>query len=359
MFCNHCGAQIADNSRFCNLCGKAIPDFSPVQPEPESVVQSDDQPAAQEEIQKVSEESPIQQQPQQYTSNINIQAPVTNQLPKSKNNFFKNIVSAICCVMIFVLLLSSLALVTARSIVSPDSVEDILEEVDIKDIVENTPIEEIVHGLDARQLEKIYHETELEDYIEDVAMDYSKYLLGGRKPDGLDSERIMEIFVDEYYTIAEIHGKPLDSYELYRISEFFSDEDNIGFLSPDVVTTPELETVRTFISYPVIIILFVLALAFGFLLFFVRKYKADSFVWVAVPVILTSIILMISFSASSLFLTLFEGSDRSVTNAVKSIAEEISSPAVATGFLFLILGIISIIAYVIIKNKRSKTQADA
>ena len=329
MFCNQCGAQINDNARFCPKCGQATGIQAPVKKETKK-------------------------------KNV-VKLPSAQKITDAFKTFVRGFFSVLCCILIFVFLSTTITLFTARSIVGPNNVKNMLSNLKVAEMVDNTPVERLVSEIDNKEIEKIYHSTKLKGYVEKVALEYSRYLLGGKQPNGLNSKEIVNIMKREKAVIENTTGASLTDNDYDRIDNFFTNEDNVGFLSPDVQTTEELNIVHIVLSLYVLIASLVLTLLFIFLLFLVRKYRMDSFIWASVPIITTSVIYTACcFIGKPIILSLFDGAEQFVIDIANVILNGVLIPVLIIGGTTLLTGVIFILIYIItnkiIKSKKKKEE---
>lgn len=326
MICKQCGAQLGEGSKFCTKCGCAIEN--------------------QDTIQAVAAEAPAEKKKKE-------------KKVKKENKFVKTLLSVLCCIMIFVLSFATLTLFTVRDSISPEKVESLLDNADIQMLVENSGMNNLIGGMDGKDIERVYRKTSIKDYVEDIAKDYTDYLLGGKKPKGVKADDVVDLLYENQYEIEEILGEGLSDRDFEQTYEFFEEDgaQNLGVLSSEVRTNDVLDTTRIIISIYVVIALLALTALFIFLLFKARRYNLNSLVWTSVPLILTSILFGVFASVKPIVLSFLNGLEPIVSEVAALFMSNILGVVLLNSGLVLLTGILLIAAFVITK-KIKKSVAD-
>lgn len=316
MFCNQCGTQLPENTKFCTSCGCPV------------------ESAGNQPVPAVSN---VSEQPQ-----------------KKPSSPPKTVLSIFCCIMIFILSLSALTLFTVRGCLHADKVENLLDSSNVGALVENANMEDIMKGMDADAFEKIYRKTPVGDYAINTVKEYTEYLLGGSKPKGVKADDVIDLMLDNQYEIEEITGESMTDEDLDLAYEFFGEngEENLGVFSSEVRTNSVLKTIRAFLSIYVILALLVLTAIFVFLLLKARGYRADSLVWISVPLILVSLLFGMFLAVKPILLSMLGGFDPVVTEVAGLILSNILGTVLINSGAVLLTGILLIAIFVAIKKKK-------
>lgn len=315
MICKQCNAQLEENTRFCTKCG--------------------------------------------YTTEENesdFQMKVDNteeKKAKSGNKFVRGLLSVLCCIMIFILSFATLTVFTARNSISEERVEQMLDDVDVRSIADNAIDPDSYYEINSREIEKIYNKTSIKDYVEDVAEEYSNYLLGGRKPRGIDGEKVIElIFYENQMEIERITGEELDEEDYDAAYDFFVEngEENLGVFSSEIRTNNALNIARMLLSIYVIIALIVLSLLFVFLLLKVRKYRLDSLVWLSAPLMLTALVFGTLATIKPIAFAVLNGSEPIIIEVVGLFMNNILGTVLINSTLVLLTAIVLIGVFVAVRK---------
>lgn len=316
MFCKQCGSEVREDANFCIACG------SPIKGEPQN------------------------QEAEIKTKEKNIKS-------KRKNSFSRILLAILCSIMVFVFSFAALTIFTARNCMNPKQITNMLEDVDIEELIEVSNIE-LDNDINAKDIEKIYHNTSFKDYVEDVADEYSSYILGGKKPKGINAEDVTELVQENQHEIERILDIEITYEDYDDIYEYFevNGEKNLGILSSEVRTNDNLDGLRVVVSPYVIIALLILAALFIFLLVKTRLNSIDSLIWTSAPVILSSLLLFVTPFIIR-FITVFVaeiGPDALAT--ISLFSDNISSVILLNSGITLIIGVLLIVTYIVIKKFR-------
>lgn len=340
MDCKQCGAQIPDYAKFCTECGNIC---------------------NREDIQQVSAN-----QQQAPTSQI-VEEPVVADkyvpcpvpaLPKKEKKFLKNFVSVLCCIMIFVFSFATLTVFTVRGSITPDRVDNLVDDFDIKYFLEESGIGEDMDEVYIDQIEEICEKSFVRKYIKDVANEYTGYILGGRKPKGVKSRDVIKLISDNRYEVQEIFEYEIEDDSFGDVEIFFGEngEENLGVFSSEVRTNDELDTARMLLSVYMLIGLLIFVALFVFLLYTVRKGNTSFMAWTGVTFISVAVIFGIFTSIRPIILGFMPNADVVVYEIVRLYLKNSLSVVLLNSFAMLAVGFLLVLTHIIVKKCIQKTK---
>ncbi len=335
MYCNNCGTQISENSKFCLNCGSSLETQQPLPQAP--------QPEIEETVTETVAEEPVANQTaeiEQPSSEKNVQ----QSAPKKWKRVLKNIVSVLCCILIFAVTLSLAAVLSFRTSIAPDKVSYILDNLDIKQIVEYEEVEEaLLVPLDGEEAEEIYEKSTIKEFVEEKANEFADYILYGTGSIRITGDDFVELVEENEELIEEISGEPIFAYDYDKIEEFGEN------LEEDDVISEVADVVKTYCSVIVVVGLILVALILCALLYFIRK-SYDALLWTGSAFSLTALLLVAAGLILKPIISVALAEGGLFVSMIGSLYVKGMLTSVLTygGCLFGI-GVVLILAYLIIK----------
>lgn len=333
MYCNNCGTQIPENSKFCLNCGTSI---------------ENQQSAPQVALPQTEEVVPVE----------NVQTPAFNQqtlVPEPANvkkstgksilkKILKNFLSVLCCLSIFASIVFALAVLTFRSSLAPNRITYILDNINIEEIVEDDDIQEkLIVSLDGEEAVEIYEKSTIKEFVENKLNDFADHVLHDAPPVSIEAEEFVELVEENETLIEEISGEPIYVFDYDKIESFgenFEDDDTIDRVA---------DSLKTYCSVTKLIIVVLFALLLCVLLWFIRK-NHDALLWGGVAVSLTALLFGV---AGLIFKSLASSALASEGIFVAMLAElyldGIMTPALIYSGCFIVIGAVLIVAYLAAK----------
>jgi len=389
MICKQCNAQIPDGEKVCGVCGweieeqealvteeiqepEAVETAEVAEEKTEQIQQAPEEPAQDSEIPEVAE--PVQEQPVQTAVLVEEPAVVSEtvediKVPEEKVKgkkgkiFLRGFLSVLCCIMIFVLATAMISVFAVRDSLKQENIDQILDKTDIGKIIAMEEHEEMLGSFTAEEVENLYYDTRIGEYIDNTIYDYADYLRGGDVPKGISADEILNIMSEDAFEIEKALGRYPEASEYDAIQEYIGEngKENLGFLSEDVRTNNLLKTIRACLSIYTVIGLGVLILLFVFLMLKARKFRLDTLCWTAVPLILSAVTVAVFGLIKPIALGFVKNLGAVATVGTEIAMDGISGAVLLDSASTLGFGVLLIVIYAvanaIIKAVKKKKQA--
>lgn len=270
MFCNNCGAQISEESTFCPICGAAA----------DALIDTD----------------PVIPMEEMYTPPKSSSGEVTLRKTVKRPNSF---LVGLCCILAFAFTFSTFVSLLVRDSISPEKVEDVIDNVDVDEIIEvgGGQIEQFVNNtVSKNQMEEIIEESTIPDYVEDLANEYADYLLYGRAPEGIDGDEVEALMRENAHLVQRVSGYTLTEDDYAQINAFFDEnaEKGFGIFAEDADKIPAMKAARKAISFPAVIGLGAMSLVMYLLIFLAKKRSFSALKNIGVILILACGIIILA-----------------------------------------------------------------
>lgn len=331
MFCNNCGTPLMENQMFCGKCGNRVKGDSDVEQTRQINTQVTEDKSASPDIS------------------------AGKYATRKSNVVLKIALSCLLSVLIFMFSVYSILVVSIREYLDSDDIEHLTDDIDVADLFEE----------DGRLYNKAFHRTGIKVYVNELLDDYSDYLLGERKPDGISPDDIADLFADNRHELEEIFDDISfveDADEIIEEYVYENGEEIFGIFyegSMDSPTWDTINTIRTIISLLALSIVLMLLLTSVVWLFFLRKRVSSVLLHTGVPVLIASLPfvimpffenIMINSAVASIGLPVLRNLFDSVISGMIDGALRCGFIAFAAGAVLTVSGIVA--------NKFKKNQVD-
>ena len=306
MFCNHCGKEIKNPSKFCPKCGAKIADSSLAKVTDENIITEN------KVDQNVIEESQVAEN--DFVGSINAESNVTenvidnsinypyydyNNVEKVRDNTVnkntisvpKKIISIVLCVFIVALTIISSFVCSIRIGCQKDNIRKIISNEDIADIKINDQYlsEYIISNLDqtiiskfkisTKQVDEILSDEQVKGMITNLVTDYTSMFVFGEKPRTLNEDSVVKNIQDLDGLIYSKTGYHLPEEDYADIRKELSDGSLSFLIENNIKETIKIDPyiISMFFSVPAICILIALDIGFIILLFKVNNWKIKSY----------------------------------------------------------------------------------
>ena len=307
MFCNHCGKEIKNPSKFCTKCGAKIGEGA-------FTNDTDENTIIENKVEKiVNEESKVEENDIADSNNVennitenftgdnnlnypnydynNIEKVSNNAVNKNNISVPKRIISIIICIFIVIFTIISSFVCSIRIGFQKDNIRKIISNEDIADIRINDQYlsEYIISNIDqtiitkfkinTTQVDEILSDEQVKDMITNLVTDYTSMFVFGEKPRTLNEDSVVKNIQNLDSLIYSKTGYSMPKEDYADIRKELS-EGSLSFLiENNIKDTLKFDPyiISMFFSVPAICILVALDLGLVILLFKVNNWKIKSY----------------------------------------------------------------------------------
>jgi len=357
MFCRNCGRELSENAKFCDGCGTAQAASSVLNKKPvtemtggkaQMPINEAEKVITKETVKTMSVARPIAKRPIVSAGAVN---------RKSNGDILRTIAAALCCVFIFMFLLSGAGVLTAREAVSPGNIKDTFDAIDstlMEDVVEDNGIVEAADPDNNDALiETIVLESTIPDFVEKKMCEYGKYILGGSNPGRIENEEVVKLLVDNENVADYLFSAYNKPYLELRCKRYVKQQ--IEPHLKDFYFYTSLETARVFLSLWFIVAFAVLTALLIILLIKIKKCKASVLNWLGYTFIAAGGVYLLTFVTRPLITVLLDikTSTKGVINALFGC---LWTEVLLIGGVILVTGVLMVFARKIISRIADKKE---
>lgn len=307
MFCNHCGKEIKNPSKFCPKCGAKIGEGA-------FTNDTDENTTIENKVEQiVNEESKVEERDIADSNNVennitknftgdnnlnypyydynNIEKVSDNTVNKKNISVPKRIISIIICIFIVIFTIISSFVCSIRIGCQKDNIRKIISDEDILDIRINDQYlsEYIISNIDqtiitkfkinTTQVDEILSDEQVKDMIINLVTDYTSMFIFGEKPRTLNEDSVVKNIQNLDNLIYSKTGYRMPEEDYADIRKELSDGSLSFLIENNIKETLKIDPyiISMFFSVPAICILVAIDLGLVILLFKVNNWKIKSY----------------------------------------------------------------------------------
>ena len=336
MYCSKCKTSNEGNHKFCQNCGSDL-----------TISQE------KEEIQ-----SPLQvvvQDPSQTPDweNSSTNNDVSEEPVKKKGGkVVKTILSIFCSILIFAITTAAMLIFTLRGSIAENRIKNVLDGIDIREALKDEEIENAIFiDLKTSDAVTIYEDGTMKEFMEEKLLECSEYILGGKKPDNIYAEDIVELMEENEEIIFEETGEKLNEKDYKKIEETGEELEESTYINRAV------KKVRLICSVFVLAALALMLVLLSLLLLKVRNKSYDTLLWVGSTFSATAILFSLIGVATNFLSENFVVMGRLVNMVVQLYITEVVGVLLTNSCILLLIGLLMIVLYILIKGIKNRKRA--
>lgn len=383
MICPNCEKRYNEKMNFCISCGVRLvaeqdSDADSTIPETESLASDTPEYEYTGFIHEIAE-CTVHDEPNLKSENKTIPIPVKEKKSGfSFLNLTRFTVSLIISVIMLTLILAATSSAALRMVTAEKYIDDFIENLDImklpafqvgltrqaNSIDETATVQEAIYamsrgtGLSPDDIETIYDESTIPDFITEHLEEYADFIRSGNTPDKITSEDLKKVFDDNLELINSSMKKPLSQNDINIV---FSEIDRISHTLEEI-SVSSLENslgektftaLRLFSSVPVIVGIATLAAAMIPLLGVINRKGRRVLLWSGATVLAGGFSILAATFLFSMQIP-FSVQDKMIRSIAKCAADTIAPDLYCIGTVLAALGIIMLICAKILKRHDRK-----
>lgn len=297
MYCGKCGSQVDDGIKFCPKCGKDLRNINKSSANvscnasdnqnnvPNVNLQTHYNPQGDVNNRQIPNNNFM---PQNNYSELNT---VSNKNKTEKSSIPSKIISIILCIFLFAFSFSALFIGMANTVLEKENLEKVCSKVEldkinisfngkeetVSDLILEIAADSIIKKYDINKdnIETVLDDHKIRGYIEDITVDYIRYVFYNEESKNLNTDSIINILKK---CADVVEDKTLYSFKESDYDDMKKELENgaLCFLNVsdyDDSQNTALSVIRIIMSVPAIIILSVLAVAVMILILLCNKWK--------------------------------------------------------------------------------------
>ncbi len=245
VICPNCGKEAPETASFCTGCGTRL-NAAPQQPAAETSVP----PVAETSVPPVAETpaQPVAPTPPPTPAPMPTPVPPT---PRRRTPIWWRILRCLFSIpltaVLAALLIAVIAMFGVRTIISANTIEQMIKDIDIADMVaegisegETESLAEALYDdyyeaavngnadviLSEEELEEFFEESTIDDFVAEKGGEYISALISGDTSVKITKKELLDLVKDNEHIIEEITGETLSDKD-YEMIENFIEEENL------------------------------------------------------------------------------------------------------------------------------------